>query len=72
VQGEGAGEDVDVGTVEGQVVTGDEEVEGERRSSLTTPTGPSAGVATVDSREIERGTKEYGVDGQTSNAVERD
>ena len=54
MQGEGAGEDVDVGTVEGQVVTGEEVVEGEGRSSLATPTGRSAGVATVDSREIER------------------
>ena len=70
MQGEGAGEDVDVGTVE--VVTGEEVVEGERRSSLATPTGRSAGGATVDSREIERGTKEFRLDGQTSNAVERD
>jgi hypothetical protein len=59
VQGEGAGEDVDVGTVEGQVVTGEEEVERERRSSLATPLGTLAGVATVDSREIGRGTKEF-------------
>ena len=72
MQGEGAGEDVDVGTVEGQVLTGEEEVEGERRSSLATPTGTSAEVATVDSREIERGTKEFRLDCQTSNAVERD
>jgi len=53
-------------------VTGEEEVEGERRSSLATSTGTSARVATVDSREIERGTKEFRLDGQTSNAVERD
>jgi hypothetical protein len=42
------------------------------RSSLVTSMGASTGVALVDSREIGRGTIEFGRSGQVSNAVERD
>ena len=37
-----------------------------------TSIGKATGDASVDSREIGRGTKELGLTGQVSNAVERD
>ena len=42
------------------------------RSPRVTSMSMSMGVALVDSRVVGRGTKELGLTGQVSNAVERD
>jgi hypothetical protein len=64
----------DVGMVEGRVAA---ESDGggvglRGKSSRVSSMGMSTGFALVDSREIGRGTKELGLTGQVSNAVERD
>jgi hypothetical protein len=65
----------DVGIVEeGVAVVGEEVGLGWRSLRVTgfTSIGKATGDASVDSREIGRGTKELGLTGQVSNAVERD